>query len=175
MHIPRFITVSLLTTLAVFSAHGQSRQSSDLGFYGEVGYAPIDLKSDAGGTSTPKTVRFILGKDINQNLAVEGMYMTTMSKDSRVGFEGTTSNYGIALKPKMALTENTDLFARVGWSHANITASAAGAHTGTDFTYGLGVQTNITKSVYGQLDYMSYFDKDGISAKGYSLSIGTRF
>ena len=101
--------------------------------------------------------------------------MTTMTKETRVGFDGTTSNYGIALKPKMALTASTDVFARVGWAYSDITASAAGSRTGTDAIYGLGVQSYITPSVYAQLDYMSYFQKDGITAKGYTLSIGTRF
>jgi mRNA deadenylase 3'-5' endonuclease subunit Ccr4 len=67
------------------------------------------------------------------------------------------------------------VFARLGVTRSDITASAAGAHTGTDLSYGVGVQTNFTKTVYGQLDYMNYFDKDNISAKGFALSVGSRF
>ncbi len=175
MYNSRTLAFSLLATLLACSAQAQSRPSSDTGYYGEVGYAPIVVKSDAGGSATPKAGRFIVGKDLNANLAVEGFFMTTMTKETRVGFDGTTSNYGIALKPKMALTASTDVFARVGWAYSDITASAAGSRTGTDAIYGLGIQSYITPSVYAQLDYMSYFQKDGITAKGYTVSIGTRF
>jgi opacity protein-like surface antigen len=175
MHISRVLTLSLLTSLIAFSAHAQYRQSAEYGMYGEVGYAPIDINSDAGGTSTPKAVRFIVGKDINPNLSIEGMYITTMSKDGRTGYDGNISNYGVSLKPKTALTANTELFARAGWGHSDITASIAGARAGEDFTYGVGLQTNITKTVYAQVDYMNYYLKDGLSAKGYTLSLGTRF
>ena len=53
--------------------------------------------------------------------------------------------------------------------------SCSGSRSGTDFAYGLGIQTNFTKTVYGQVDYMQSYDKDGVSAKGYTLSLGTRF
>jgi mRNA deadenylase 3'-5' endonuclease subunit Ccr4 len=75
----------------------------------------------------------------------------------------------------MALTQDTLVFARLGVTRSDFTASAAGSRTGTDYSYGVGVQTNFTKTLYGQLDYMNYFDKDNASAKGFALSIGSRF
>jgi opacity protein-like surface antigen len=53
--------------------------------------------------------------------------------------------------------------------------STSGSHKGTDVAYGLGIQTNLTKSVYGQLDYMHMYDRDSVAAKGYTLSLGARF
>ncbi len=40
---------------------------------------------------------------------------------------------------------------------------------------GIEVQTQFTKDVYGQIDYMNLGKKEGVSAKGITLSIGTRF
>jgi opacity protein-like surface antigen len=170
-----FVALTLLATLAGTGAQAQSRTMSDVGYYGEIAYAPLEVGDSAASTSKPKAARFIIGKDLSPTLAVEGMYTSTMSKDDRGTFNASVSNYGIHLKPKMALTENTLVFARLGVTHSDITASAAGSHKGNDLSYGVGVQTNFTKTVYGQLDYMNYYDKDNTSAKGFALSVGTRF
>jgi opacity protein-like surface antigen len=170
-----FVALTLLATLAGTGAQAQSRSNADVGYYGEIAYTPLEVGDSAATTSKPKAMRFIIGKDLSPTLAIEGMYTSTMSKDDRGTFNASVSNYGIHLKPKMALTADTLVFARVGVTRSDITASAAGSHTGTDLSYGVGVQTNFTKTVYGQLDYMNYFDKDNTSAKGFALSIGSRF
>ncbi len=162
-------TALAFSTLALFNAaHAQD-------YYGEIGLTPIHLKSEAGDISHPQTMRFLFGKDVNENLAIEALYLTTYSKDSLPGFDAKSTHYGLVLKPKYAITSETIVFARFGVAHANFTASSAGSRTGTDLAYGLGLQTNLTKSVYGQIDYMNYYDKDGQSSKGYTLSLGTRF
>jgi hypothetical protein len=170
-----FVALTLMAALVGTGAQAQSRSNSDMGYYGEIAYAPLELGDSAATDSKPKAARFIIGKDLSPNLALEGMYTTTMSKDDRGTFNASASNYGIHIKPKMALTQDTLVFARLGVTRSDITASAAGSHKGNDFSYGVGVQTNFTKTFYGQLDYMNYFDKDNLSAKGFALSVGTRF
>lgn len=170
----QLIAITTLAVLCATGAQAQSRTSADNGYYAEIGYSPVDV-SGAGGTATPDALRFLIGNELNKNLALEAFYMTTTSKDSRVGYNASISGFGMYLKPKMALSESTEVFARLGFMRADITASANGSHTGTDMAYGLGVQTNFTKSVYGQLDYMNSYDRSGISAKGYTLSLGTRY
>lgn len=165
------ITFSLLT---ITGAQAQSLHAADYSYYSEIGYSPVDV-SGTGGNATPHAVRLLFGNVINKNLGLEAMYSTTVSKDSRQGYDASYSGFGIFLKPKMAVTENTEVFARVGVLRADITASSNGSHTGSDFAYGLGVQTNITQSVYGQLDYMHSYDRDSVAAKGYTLSLGMRF
>ena len=103
------------------------------------------------------------------------MYTTTVSKDNRVGYDASVSHFGIFIKPKMALTDNTEAFVRVGAVRADITAATGASHKGNDLAYGLGIQTNFTKSVYGQLDYMNAYERSGVAAKGYTVSLGARF
>ena len=170
----QLIAIATLAVLCASGAQAQSRTSADNGYYAEIGYSPIDV-SGAGGTATPDTLRFLIGNELNKNLAVEAFYITTTSKDSRESYNASISGFGMYLKPKMALSESTEVFARLGFMRADITAAANGSHTGTDLAYGLGVQTNFTKSVYGQLDYMNSYDRSGVSAKGYTLSLGTRY
>ena len=168
------VAIAALAILCTTGAQAQSRSSADNGYYGEIGYSPVEL-SGAGGNAKPHAVRFIIGNQLNKNFDLEGVYTTTTSKDSRLGYDASINSFGILLKPKMALTENTELFARAGVMRTDITASTSGSHKGTDVAYGLGIQTNLTKSVYGQLDYMHMYDRDSVAAKGYTLSLGARF
>jgi hypothetical protein len=67
------------------------------------------------------------------------------------------------------------LHIRQQFLRAEITAAAGGSRSGTDLAYGLGIQTNFSKTVYGQLDYMNTYDRDNMTAKGYTLSVGMRY
>jgi opacity protein-like surface antigen len=167
------IATATLAVLCATGAQAQSRMAEN-GYYGEIGYSAVDV-TGAGGGATPHTLRFLIGSELNKGMGLEALYITTTTKDTRVGYDASVRGFGIFVKPKMALTESTELFARLGAMRAEVTAATGGSHTGTDFAYGLGIQTNFTKTVYGQLDYMQSYDKDGVSAKGYTLSLGTRF
>jgi hypothetical protein len=37
------------------------------------------------------------------------------------------------------------------------------------------LQAQFTKDVYGQVDYMNYDKQDGVTGKGFTFSVGTRF
>lgn len=166
------ITIAALAVLTITGAQAQSSYKGN-GYFGEIGYSQVKVSGDSGGK--PDAVRLLIGNELNKNLDVEAMYTGTVSKDSQTGYDASVKSFGILLKPKLALTENTDVFARIGLVRADITASASGSHTGTDMAYGVGIQTNFSKSVYGQIDYLNQYDRGGISAKGYTLSLGTRF
>jgi opacity protein-like surface antigen len=178
--------IALLTTMTGSIAIAQNRTSAEIAnanananastntFYAEIGYSPTDING-LGGKAKPEGIRFLIGNEVNPNLGIEGMYTTTMTKDARTGYEASIYNYGIYLKPKMSVNEGTEVFLRVGVLRAEITASTAGAHKGTDLSYGFGIQTNFNRSMYGQLDYMQSYDRSGITANGYTLSLGTRF
>lgn len=168
--------VAVLAVLAAGTASAQSK-ANDSGYYGEVGYTPISI-GDSDVTLKPKLARFIVGKEINENLSVEGMYSTTISKDSQQGVDVSFSGYGIFLKPKMEVTKDTEVFGRLGWFKSELKGTWNGgsaSSNGSDVSYGLGVQTKFTKDVYGQIDYMNYYNKDGVTNKGFTLSVGTRF
>jgi opacity protein-like surface antigen len=168
------IAAAALALLSVTNTQAQSRRASENGYYGEVGYSAVGV-SGTGGDATPEAIRFVFGNEVNKNLGVEAIYTNTLSKESRPGYDASFNGFGVFLKPKMALSNDTEAFARIGVLRADITASTGGSHTGTDMAYGLGIQTNFSPSVYGQLDYMHSYDRDSVAAKGYTLSLGARF
>ena len=176
MKTSRLLAVSLFAALGVSSLQAQTAlYPANSGYYAELGYSAVDLKVDGGETSTPQIVRVIVGKELHKNLAVEGMFATTASRDNKATYSGEFTSYGLMLKPKMALTDSTELFARGGWARSDVTASAAGATTGSDFIYGVGIQTKFTPTVFGQIDYTNYFHRSGIKAEGLGISVGMHY
>ena len=176
MKTSRLIAVSLFAALGMSSLQAQTTwYPSHAGYYAELGYSDLDLKVNDGQTSTPKIVRVIVGKELHPYMAVEAMFATTASRDGKGTYSGEYTGYGLMLKPKMALTDSTELFARLGWARSDITASAAGATTGSDVLSGAGIQTKFTPNVHGQIDYTNYFHRSGIKAQGWGISVGMHF
>lgn len=168
--------LALFAVLAVGTASAQSMKE-DSGYYGEVGYTPISI-SHKSLTLKPKLVRLTAGKDINENLSIEGMYATTVSKDKQYDVEISASNYGVFLKPKLEIATDTEVFARVGVVASKVEGMRSGvsaSETGVDASYGLGIATKLTKDIYAQVDYMSYYDRNGTTAKAFAVSVGKRF
>ena len=170
--------VALLAVMAVGTVSAQTMKK-DSGYYGEVGYTGLKIKNDSNGfDATPKLARLIVGKEIDKNLSVEGTYAFTASKDSGV-FGGTNytvkgSMFGAYLKPKVEIAKDVEAFARIGAIHSKYEDGVTSV-SGTKLAYGIGVQAQITKDIYGQVDYMNYYKQDGLTAKGLTLSVGTRF
>ena len=193
-------TQAIITVLAALAAGSVSAQSmnksameKDSGWYGEVGYLGLNTSSSAlNGSQTPKLIRFVAGKDINENLSIEGMAAMTMSKATTTPSTIETakysaSTYGLYAKPKIEVATGTQLFARIGVAHTSLKledtySGVTGSATSgaTKVSYGFGVQTEFTKTIYGQFDYMAYGkSKDSIfgdmSSKGFTASVGYRF
>jgi opacity protein-like surface antigen len=173
---------TLIALLALVAASASSAQSASDAYYGEVGYLNMKFTDNTNVAPTPKLLRFVIGKKINENLAVEAMAGLTVSKGdwSQASMKGELSGttYGINLKPKVNIANGTELFARVGVARTSWKDDYTGgssSDSATKAVYGAGVQTEFSKNTYGQLDYMSYGGRDGWKSNGFTVSIGTRF
>ena len=173
--------------LIIFSisipALAQNNKETSETLYAELGYAYVPFR-DTGydlGSFGVGLARFGVG--VHKNIAIEGMAGTGIS-DASFYYGRTLINtkvnslYGVYLKPKFQVADSAELFARVGYAHVNVTASYGyGTYTawGGSLSYGLGAQVSFTKTVYGALDWMSYYDKSGTTGKGPSVSVGVKF
>jgi len=169
--------VALLAVLATGAVSAQSMSNQD--YYGEVGYTALNIKNDSNGFDiTPKLARLIVGKEINKGLAVEGTYAFTASNDSAavngMKYTGKASLFGAYLKPKFEIAQDVEVFARVGALHTKYEDEGSSLSK-TKLSYGMGVQTQFTNYVYGQVDYMNYGKQDSVTVKGFTVSVGTRF
>jgi hypothetical protein len=80
----------------------------------------------------------------------------------------------------MMISDAVELFARLGYFSQKSTASRPAVNTnvdsnGTSLSYGLGASLKFSQNVYGSLDWMQMYKKDGLDIKGMGLSIGYKF
>lgn len=125
-------------------------------------------------------VRGIFGVDLNRNIALEAMIGAGVSDDSAYGAKLELKHaIGFYIKPKINLTDNLEAFARLGIAKAKLKVSSyyygSVTDSDNDFSFGAGLAYTFSSGVYGALDYMRYYDKDGLTIDGATLSIGFRF
>ena len=155
------------------------------------GYAQIGITrartEDSGLAFIHPVATATVGYNFNKNFAGEVMAGTSVSDDtSYYGSVRVTSSidsvFGAYLKAKTEITPDLAIFARVGVLRANISAtgsngfvSASSSASDTSLSFGAGLEYNFTKSIYGQVDYMSLYNKSGTSSQGPSVSLGFNF
>lgn len=141
------------------------------GVYWELGFVPMRF-SGGGGSLTPDVAMLRIGYDFTKNFGAEVMTGTTVRSDS--GFK-VNSALGVYLKGKAEVAKGLEVFAKLGAVRTQLSVSGIGSAHDNDFSYAAGAQYHFTKSVYGQVDYASYYNKGGLKATGPSLSIGVSF
>jgi hypothetical protein len=178
------IKSTILLTVLAFVSVAASAQSkiNDPALFGEISYVSLSVK-DSGFSVSPAAMRGILGYNINQNFDVEGMLgfgikndtitVSGVSADIKVG-----TMVGAYLKPKVNLSSDVELFARLGYAKSGLEASARGytfTGSGSDTSYGAGMKFKVANNTSLVMDYMSYYDKDGTKATGFSVGMGFKF
>lgn len=164
--------------LAAGAAQAQTQHQN--GVYGELGYTFGKVEVDGiNASAKPGAIRGIVGWDVHPNVALEAMLAGGVKDDTVRGAKiKVQRSYGMYLKPRYALNDQFEVFGRLGFADTKVKASGGGASaTGSDnsFSWGLGASYNFSKSVYGSVDYMSFFDKDGGKITGVTLGAGYRF
>jgi opacity protein-like surface antigen len=174
------------------SAQAQTTARSAQGLYGEVGYTHLKLKVDGvSGDATLGALRGILGYDLHPNLALEGLLAFGVKDDEASdvvsGIPVTAklelqNAFGIYVKPKFNPTNELELFGRLGWTRTKLKAtlsipgaSASESDSDSDFSYGVGAKYNFNPRMSVGLDWMRYFDKDGVTIDGVTVGFGYRF
>lgn len=169
------------TVLLALNANAQTAQSSSK-MYGEIGWTRITYR-ESGDTLRPSALRLIGGAQLHPNLAIEGMLAFGLADDSvsilGVDVSGEVNRtWGLFIKPKASAAANLDIFGRVGYAKTRFTASAPGltlSSSGSDLAYGVGASYRITPQWSANLDYMTYYNHDGIRSTGMTVGLGLKF
>lgn len=169
------------TALLAFCA-AQAQQVPKPKFYGELGYTALKIE-DAGVDIKPGLLRGIVGTEVHPNVGLEAMLAVGV-KDDTVNLGGVPveakveRSYGLYVKPKIQATSQLELFARIGYARSKFKATFTGgsiSESEGDLSYGAGLNYSFTRTVYGTVDYMSYYNKDGVKANGFTIGAGFRF
>jgi len=176
--------IAISVGLACSGAFAQSKSKDDAAYI-ELGYTSAQYNTDeVPGLSNSNQLRITLGKNISENYAIEGVYANGMSDSSNAGNTVNVrlaSSYGLYVKPKMDISDVFELFARVGYFNYKANGTVPSDTTqnssasGTSLSYGLGASMKIANNIYGNLDWMQVYKKEGTDIKGMGLSIGYKF
>jgi hypothetical protein len=151
-------------------AQDPTNKLGDSRLYGEVGYIPLTVKFANGTYIEPELLNLKFGMTLNKNLSIEGMAATTIEKNRNADID----LLGVFIKPKIALSENTEVFALTGLTHLRAGGTAYGSSTRGSL--GAGIQTKFNQRQYLQLNYMRYATGKGREVvQGFNLSLGTSF
>lgn len=178
-----FLFFAIVMAIVTPNAFAQDASSGSEAFYGELGYAYVPFKS-AGYDLGSFGIGIVRGGiNIHKNFSAEALLGTSFANAKF--YYGSTlittkinQMYGFYAKPKFQAGDNVEIFGRVGYTHVDVTVSSRyGGLVGNDgsLSYGLGAQFYFNKSVYGQLDWMSYYAKNGDTGRGPSVSVGVKF
>ncbi|MES2662780.1 MAG: outer membrane beta-barrel protein [Pseudomonadota bacterium] len=164
--------------------------------YMELGYSALTMgdDSDEDADDESKTelktarVQAILGTEIGNNFAIEGVIGTGVKEDS---LEVLTSKltfefeefYGVYARPFVNVTDNVQLFGRIGYHHfksvikvedsVDEEGNRESSVTDNDIAYGFGAALSVTETLAITADYMNYYDYEDLTIKGFTL--GLRF
>ncbi len=146
------------------------KKVGDSGLYGEVGYIPLTVRFANGTYIEPELFNLKFGMTLNKNLSIEGMAATTIERNRNADID----LLGVFIKPKIELSENTEVFALTGITHIRAGGTVFGASNRASL--GAGIQRKIGEHQYLQLNYMRYATgRDREVVQGFNLSFGTAF
>ncbi len=175
-------------TIAAAGAHAQSQPPAPSKLYGEIGLTAVNLEIISNGAklkANPTGLSAVLGYQVHPNVAIEG-FLGLASTREPLEFNGTPvglnakidSAAGFFIKPSVMVSNQVELFARLGYLRTKITVSSAAGNTSdsdTGTAYGLGANLYLTKTSYVQANWTSYYKESGVKSQGATLAFGVRF
>jgi len=158
-------------------------------WYGEASYqmtTVTDKSEDDLGKFKTNGISLGLGNVVMNNVAVEGFYNLPSSTASNT-YDGPSTieikqkaTYGFAVRPFISVTNDIELFARVGrvfgkseWAYKDASSTDGGTGKIANNFYGLGVAYKASKEVSVVADYKKQTGVSGESVS--STSVGIRY
>ncbi len=181
----KIIVATLLSCVAA-SAIAQVNTTKESGVYVELGVIQANYNEPTFQFNNAMGA-LKAGYNFNKNFAVEGMYAGNLnSANGYVGVVSVTaqvqSAYGAYGKASLDINDMFSIYAKAGATNGTVSATATygGAWasawaSGTSPSFGVGVQAKINNDIYTSLDYMSYYNRNGVSIAGPSVSVGYKF
>jgi hypothetical protein len=142
-------------------------------------------ESSLGFKSKPSAFSGLVGYNVHPNVDVEG-FLALGAGESDMTFNGVNSgsklkvksSFGVFVKPKVMVSNEMEVFARVGYLENKFKTSGQNLDTRiTDGSVAFGVGANyyFDKRTYVTGSYMNYNNKDGFKVNGLSIGVGYKF
>jgi len=119
------------------------------------------------------------GYQLNENMAIEGRLGSGINDDTVRGVKLELKEfYGAYFKVGMPTSIGLYPYVIAGATHGKVEAKFHGYHESdsqTDISYGIGGDFHFARNWSAGLEYMKYFDKDGVDFSGFALSANYKF
>lgn len=179
----KFVKLAFIGVIAAASVTAQAQSTLTKGMHGEIGYTSINYTDSGYAPSPAGVVRVLIGNEFHENFAVEGMagFGTNEGSFTATGVavkRHIDNMFGIYLKPKAKLSDVVEVFGRIGYANIATTGTNAGVTDSTSVgsaSYGVGASFNLNRTTALNVDYMTYYNKDGVKAGGPTFGVGFRF
>ena len=133
----------------------------------------------------PSTFSGLVGYGVHPNVDVEG-YLALGAGSSTETVNGVDfgtklkakSSFGVFVKPKVMVSNELEVFARLGYlenKYTTTSANTTGKNTDGSIAYGVGANYYFDKRTYVTGSYMNYNNKDGLKVNGLSVGVGYKF
>lgn len=153
--------LALLSLLALAGASAQAQS-----IYADLAYQMHDASLD----TDPATLRVSMGYQFNPQLAGEVMVGVNAVEGKQSGVKAKLDHlYGAYVKASGKLSENVELYGRLGFADYKVSASAgslSATASGNGLSYGIGVSYYVTPALSVNVDYMDFDDLEGGIAFG---------
>ncbi len=140
------------------------------GFYIGGGYS--SLTTGFGGTYdleeyiyekyTYNDIMANAGYKFNNYIAIEGRYWFGLETQLEPGIEASIDSFALYAKPQYPITSQLNIYALVGISTSDLTVNGFTGNYETleGFSWGLGVDYEVTRNISLFIDYVSLYDEE---------------
>lgn len=163
--------VAMFGAAAMTMSAGAIAQQQQSGFYvgGDIGNVDFEDEDDTG-------FRVSAGYQFNRNFAAEVGYVSLF--DKRIsGANLEVDGFELVGVGKMPLANNFSVYGKLGFLMWDAKASAFGisdSEDGTDLTYGIGLQYDVSRN-FGLRGQWQRYDVDDADADMFSIGLVYRF
>ena len=138
----------------------------------------LSVDNNVSDDLEPSGLRFRLGARVSEFFDVEGHFGLTSDDDSPIFDELDATYFGGYLKGYIPVGERSALFGLAGYTRTELTQTVGGSEFSdarTGFSWGFGLETQLTERVDLTADYMQYLSDEGlfedISAVNFGLKL----
>lgn len=162
---------------AALTAIGASTPAYAAGWYAGAGVGQAEYE---GLSDEPTSMKLFVGYSFNPNAAVEFAYVDSgeAKEDTFLGdFKASADGFEVSAVGLLPVNNTVSFLGRLGlfnWDADFELAGASASDSGTDLTYGFGVQLDLNKGVAIRAEYQIY-DVDGDDVDNIGLSALFRF
>lgn len=146
--------------------------NAEVGGYWSLGGSFVDF-DDGVDTVSPTNIYGRLGYDFNEYIGVGFDFGTSLIEDDLFGVDFGVDTTFLFLKGSVNVSDTTKIYAMVGPSNVELTASLSNVTFSTDDDdtgIGFGIQFALDKSTAVHVEHITFFDKDDVEVTG--LNIG---